>query len=101
MKTCARKKGISTNQLLEMVKMEDEEANKTVTTGSSQATLCKDYDDKKLRVKEDKACHSKEKAERRLDSAVGSGDGDFTDVIPQVTKLRKGRKRKRNEKPQR
>lgn len=102
MKTCARKKGISTNQLLEMVKMEDEEANITVTTGSSQATLCKDYDDKKLRVKEeDKACHSKEKAERRLDLAVGSGDGDFTDVLPQVTKLRKGRKRKRNEKPQR
>ena len=84
-----------------MVKTEGEEATTTEKAGSSQAILSKDYNGTKSRVKEDKACHSKEEAQRRLDSALGSGDGDFTDMLPPVAKLRKGRKRKRNEQPQR
>ena len=100
MKTCARKNGISTKQLLEMIKTEGKEVTTAENIGSSQATLSKDCDGMKLRAKEDKACHSKEEAQR-LDSALESGDGDFTDMLPPVAKPRKGRKRKRNEKPQR
>ena len=98
MKSCARKNGISTKQLLEMIKAEGEEGTIAEKTGS---TLSKDCDGTKLRVKEDKACPSKEEPQRRIDSALESGDRDFTDMLPPVAKLRKGRKRKRNEKPQR